>query len=908
MLILPAGNYRIEFFDNASGGLAASGFGEGETYIGFANITVTGAAGYESFSTTLLSVTASAITNITTTATEADGTFTNFSSTSEFGPQFIGAGVLEVDTTSDVSDGDTSSIAALLGNRGADGFISLREAIIATNNTANIAGNPDEIRFDILANDARHFYYADDGLAGQVTLANIATTTQVLDASIVGIDPDHAYSWYSIQPTSALPFLSDSVSINGYTQTGSQPNTLAVGSDAILKIEVDGSLAGGSVDGLVINTDNSTISGLIVNNFGDDGIFIPFGFSGNVISGNYSGVDASGTIALANGDDGIDVNGSSNTIGGTTVASRNLFSGNSGYGIDVDGSSNLVQGNYIGTNAAGTAAVGNGSHGIGVEIGASNNQIGGTTVAERNVISGNTNNGILISGGGTSGNTIQGNYVGINATGTSTLGSQITGVYVELGADNTNITGNTIGGSLQRGIEIWGTSSATTIQGNNIGTDASGALNFANGWEGIYLGNGAAGTLIGGTLASNANKIANNGGDGIRVENSAGSGNSILRNSIFSNSNLGIDLQGGTEDVNGVTANDLNDADVGANNLQNFPVISQADLTGTNLTLSGTLDTDGVATQYRLEFYGNAGGTQDATNGEGRTYLGAIIVVTNGSGNGTFSGAVLSGITLSAGDFVTATATRIDNPAQVGIDDGLAYGDTSEFAANIIVSGNVAPVITSNGGGVTASINVAENLSIVTTVTATDADIGDIPTYSISGGADAALFNINSSTGALNFIAAPDFETPIDTGGDNIYDLTVEADDGNGGTDSQAISVTVTDVDTPTVVGTSSGSTTDQPTVTVSHTVLSNNELMLVGISMEPDGESVSSVTYNGTNLTLVGIEEDASGGARVEIWVLQFPATGVFDVVVNLTGTDHQGVVVGVNTFTEFNQNHAHY
>ena len=147
---LPAGNYRIEFFDNPSG-LDGSGFGEGETFIGFANITASGAVGYESFNTTLNGVTASDILNITTTATEANGAFTLFSSTSEFGPQFKGAGVLEVTTTSDVSDGDISSIAALLGNRGADGEISLREAIEATNRTTNIGGNPDEIHFEITA-------------------------------------------------------------------------------------------------------------------------------------------------------------------------------------------------------------------------------------------------------------------------------------------------------------------------------------------------------------------------------------------------------------------------------------------------------------------------------------------------------------------------------------------------------------------------------------------------------------------------------------------------------------------------------------------------------------------------------------------------------------------------------------
>ena len=96
----------------------------------------------------------------------------------------------------------------------------------------------------------------------------------------------------------------------------------------------------------------------------------------------------------------------------------------------------------------------------------------------------------------------------------------------------------------------------------------------------------------------------------------------------------------------------------------------------------------------------------------------------------------------------------------------------------------IAPVITSNGGGATATVNAAENQTAVTTVTATDPDL-DTLTYSISGGADAAKFAIDSNSGELTFIAAPDFETPTDVGGDNIYDVTVEVDDGNGGTDTQ---------------------------------------------------------------------------------------------------------------------------
>ncbi|GKS68322.1 hypothetical protein W03_03260 [Nitrosomonas sp. PY1] len=124
--------------------------------------------------------------------------------------------------------------------------------------------------------------------------------------------------------------------------------------------------------------------------------------------------------------------------------------------------------------------------------------------------------------------------------------------------------------------------------------------------------------------------------------------------------------------------------------------------------------------------------------------------------------------------------------------------------------GNSAPTITSNGGGVTASVSVAENTTAVTTVTATDADVGATRAYSISGGADATKFTINSSTGALSFISAPNYESPTDVGGNNVYDVLVTVKDNNGGADTQSIAVTVTNVnEAPTSIGGSVAGTED---------------------------------------------------------------------------------------------------
>jgi PKD repeat protein len=150
----------------------------------------------------------------------------------------------------------------------------------------------------------------------------------------------------------------------------------------------------------------------------------------------------------------------------------------------------------------------------------------------------------------------------------------------------------------------------------------------------------------------------------------------------------------------------------------------------------------------------------------------------------------------SAPDYETPTDAGADNVYDVIVQasDG-TLNDTQAIAVTVTPVNDNTPVITSNGGGATASINVAENAAAVTTVTASDADLpAQTLTYAISGGADAARFTINASTGVLSFVTAPDYEAPTDVGGNNVYDVTVQVSDGTGGTGSQSIAVTVTPV------------------------------------------------------------------------------------------------------------------
>ena len=159
---------------------------------------------------------------------------------------------------------------------------------------------------------------------------------------------------------------------------------------------------------------------------------------------------------------------------------------------------------------------------------------------------------------------------------------------------------------------------------------------------------------------------------------------------------------------------------------------------------------------------------------------------------------------VAAPDFESPTDAGANNvyDVEVTASDGV-HNDTQSIAVTVTNQNDNAPVITSNGGGATASVSIAENTTAVTDVNATDAD-NDTLTYSISGGADSALFQIDATTGVLSFIAAPDFEAPTDAGANNIYDVEVSASDGLH-SDTQSLAVTVTNVNDNAPVITSNG-------------------------------------------------------------------------------------------------------
>jgi hypothetical protein len=331
---------------------------------------------------------------------------------------------------------------------------------------------------------------------------------------------------HTISPASELPNITEAVTINGYTQPEASPNTLSVGDNAVLKIELSGASVPGGY-GLRIGAANSTVKGLIINRWyggvrmgGNDA-------KGNKVEGNYIGTDPSGTKDLGNLTGGVTiVDAPNNVIGGTTAATRNIIAFN-GNGVDIQGveaTGNNVMGNYIGTDPSGTKDLG--TSGDGVRISAADNTVGGTTAGARNIISAN-DEGVVIVGNGAKGNRIVGNYIGTDASGTKDLGNDTSGVTIVDAPNNT----------------------------------------------------------IGGTIAGARNILAFNGEAGVYVIGQSATGNRVLSNYIFSTFGLGIDLGG-----DGLTANDPGDADTGPNGLQNKPVVRSAKTGGGTTTVNARLN------------------------------------------------------------------------------------------------------------------------------------------------------------------------------------------------------------------------------------------------------------------------------------------------------------------------------
>ncbi len=530
---------------------------------------------------------------------------------------------------------------------------------------------------------------------------------------------------------------------SGVNIDGSAANVVEgnfIGTDSTGTIAL-GNSVGVSLNGAGNNVLGGTSAGAgnVISGNGTYGIEISgVNSTANLVQGNLIGVNPAGNAAMANGLMGVYITNASNnnTIGGASASARNVISGNTSNGILISGvgaSANQIQGNFIGTNAAGTTALGNGGYGVFVLGGASGNTIGGAGPGAGNVISGNGVDGVGLSGTGTSGNLLQGNFIGTNATATAAIANAGNGVSISSSATNNTIGGTTAGtrniisGNSQHGVLITGGgSNANLVQGNFIGTDASGTAGIGNGTDGVRVDTGI-NNIIGGTAAGAGNILAFNA-KGVVVVNNGATGNTIEGNSIFSNTVLGIDLND-----DGVTLNTAGGPHTGPNDLQNYPVLTTAAFNGDFLNANGTLNSI-ANTTFRLEFFSNP--ACDASgHGQGKTFLGTQNVTTDGSGNSTPFAASFPDSDISA-RAISATAT---DPA----------GNTSEFSAC-----QLADYALTNAAGRNLRVRLGQPFTLVV-ASFTDTDPG--------GGAS----QFTSTTIDWGDGTAPSAATVVSTGSQN---------------------------------------------------------------------------------------------------------------------------------------------
>ena len=441
------------------------------------------------------------------------------------------------------------------------------------------------------------------------------------------------------------------------------------------------------------------------------------GTSGNTVSGNYVGTTAAGTAALAN-TTGIliEAGAAQNTVGGSSAGARNLVSGN-GTGVSIAAASgNTVAGNYVGTTPDGAGVLAN-AFGVRLTGGASGNVVGGTVAGARNLVSGNTTAGVDLAGSGTTSNTVAGNYLGTNAAATGALANAV-GVKIEAGA-----SGNTIGGTAAGsrnlisgnpiGVDVAGAATTgNTIEGNYVGTDPAGTAKLANG-TGIRLEHATAGNTVGGTAAEARNLIS---GNGVGVQLTGSGGNVVDGNYVGTDPTGGSALGNGTgvlfEQASGGST--IGGTAAGAGNL-----ISG---NGVGVDLNGA-DSNAIA--------GNRIGTNAAGDAKVGNGTGLRLRHTNGitiGGAAAGAGNLISGngggillLNFPSNTTIAGNSIGVDATGTVALGNGYAIeisvvGDFGG-AGGITIGGTVPAarnVISGNGTGI--ELDAAETAGIFGTV------------------------------------------------------------------------------------------------------------------------------------------------------------------------------------------------
>jgi parallel beta-helix repeat protein len=453
----------------------------------------------------------------------------------------------------------------------------------------------------------------------------------------------------TLAPLTPLPDITNCLTINGYSQPGSQTNSLAGGNNGVLQVRLDGAnLTNGFPIGLRFNgVNNNSVRGLIIVRFFT--AIQLYASSGSTIAGNWIGLDFD-NISRGGAGTGVDVTcavfnrSTANLIGGLMPADRNVISGfHTGISFTPGSADhNTVQGNFIGTDATGVLPRGHVFEGIMVQT-ATNIVIGGGSASARNLICAN---GTGVSLLGSSGDLVQGNYIGTDPDSHYDLGNSGDGIDVQ-SCFYVTISGNTVVNNSGYGIFLLG-ARTNSVLGNWIGTDTTGAWAMGNGKDGLAL-QGSSATTIGNTTPGGPNVIEFNIGAGINI--SSANSNSISANSIFDNAGLGILLASG------------------ANQSQMPPTLTNATNAFGSTQVEGTLLSQASA-MFRLEFFASPGWDPTAMP-EGQLYLGATNVLTDLTGTASF----VANLPVAAAAQTVVTATATDQ-----------FGNTSEFSGAIPVA------------------------------------------------------------------------------------------------------------------------------------------------------------------------------------------------------------------------------
>jgi hypothetical protein len=464
--------------------------------------------------------------------------------------------------------------------------------------------------------------------------------------------------------------------LSGVALTADVANTLVqgnrIGTDATGVAALGNGANGVAIFAVGSSTSSNRVVGNVISANATDGVLIFGGFGQNLVANSRIGVDTTGTKPLGNGGHGVEIIDSPNNVIGRgpipflgppgNVISDNKQDGvliTKGIGGLGNAFANAIRGNMIGTDPSGTLRLGNTLEGVHIDRAANN-------LVAQNTIAASGRDGVAIAGnplGGTTGNTVQGNVIGASSVATLLLGNSLAGIVVTEGPNT--ISANVISGNGSHGVFV-PFASLVAIEGNAIGTDSAGTAVLANNGAGIAFAGSASDNTVRG------NTIANNFDEGVFVGFPIGTAlrNTISGNSIFANGKLGIDLNPSANATQrGVTPNDFQDPDTGANDLQNFPVIDLALRFGSTVFVSGTFNSTPARSGFALEFFGND--VCDSSGyGEGKRLVGTLTVSTDANGDVLLSGHRFNLVASAsaAGGFVTATAT---DPS----------GSTSEFSA-----------------------------------------------------------------------------------------------------------------------------------------------------------------------------------------------------------------------------------